>query len=176
MAPDLRDRYRGTLLGLAVGNALGGPVEGRTAADIRARHPDGVRDIPADERHQDWDDDVDPPSLAHRLDEAPAEVADAVRAAEALPDPASIGLDGWDMGYTIKATQVGLWAARAEPDLQQALVAVVAAGGDTDTNGAVAGAVLGARLGASAIPGRWLEAIPGRDRLTELADRLEKTT
>jgi ADP-ribosylglycohydrolase len=49
---------------------------------------------------------------------------------------------------------------------------VVQAGGDTDTNGAVAGAILGALLGAGSIPPRWVAGIRGADRLMELADRL----
>ena len=49
---------------------------------------------------------------------------------------------------------------------------MVEAGGDTDTNAAVAGAVLGARYGTSAIPDRWLECVPGRDRIEGLADAL----
>ena len=81
--------------------------------------------------------------------------------------PEEIGLDGWDMGYTLKAMQVALWCARRAADFEKALIAVVNAGGDTDTNGAVAGAVLGARFGFDAIPRRW------RDRVTKLrADRV----
>ena len=55
---------------------------------------------------------------------------------------------------------------------ESALRQVVEAGGDTDTNGAVAGAVLGARYGASAIPERWLDVIPQRGRVEGLANRL----
>jgi ADP-ribosylglycohydrolase/fructose-1,6-bisphosphatase/inositol monophosphatase family enzyme len=40
-------------------------------------------------------------------------------------------------------------------DAEQGIVATVAAGGDTDTNGAIAGALLGAVHGRDAIPGRW---------------------
>ena len=80
--------------------------------------------------------------------------------------PEEIGLDGWDMGFTLKAMQVALWCADRAADFEEALIAVVNAGGDTDTNGAVAGAVLGARFGLDAIPRRW------RDQVAELrADR-----
>ena len=71
-------------------------------------------------------------------------------------------LDGRDMGYTLKAMQVALWCAYEATDFEEALIAVVSAGGDTDTNGAVAGAVLGARFGNDAIPPRW------RDRVATL--------
>ena len=49
-------------------------------------------------------------------------------------------------------------------------------GSDTDTNGAVAGAVLGARFGSRAIPPRWRSAVarlrPGRRSMEAWADRL----
>ncbi|MCY3969459.1 MAG: ADP-ribosylglycohydrolase family protein [Acidobacteria bacterium] len=89
--------------------------------------------------------------------------------------PADLALDGHDMGYTLKAMQVALWCATQATDFEEALVAVVSAGGDTDTNGAVAGAVLGARFGLKAIPSRWrwrlAEIRPGSETLEVLADR-----
>jgi ADP-ribosyl-[dinitrogen reductase] hydrolase len=41
----LQDRYRGVLLGVACGDALGGPVEFLERADIAERFPDGVREF-----------------------------------------------------------------------------------------------------------------------------------
>ena len=76
------------------------------------------------------------------------------------------------IGHTLLALQAGLWAAVTPHNLEDALVGIVSAGGDTDTNGAVAGAVLGARYGASAIPQRWLDCIPQRERIETLACRL----
>ena len=76
------------------------------------------------------------------------------------------------IGHTLLATQCGLWAATTPLSLEDALIQVIGGGGDTDTNGAVAGAVLGARYGASAIPQRWLDCLPQLDRLTALADSL----
>jgi ADP-ribosyl-[dinitrogen reductase] hydrolase len=52
------------------------------------------------------------------------------------------------------------------------VVGVVNEGGDTDTNGALAGAVMGARYGASSIPPRWLANVADTKGLMELADRL----
>jgi len=45
MVVDLTDRCRGVLVGLACGDALGGPVEFMSPADIRAAHPGGVREF-----------------------------------------------------------------------------------------------------------------------------------
>jgi ADP-ribosylglycohydrolase len=45
---DFRSRVRGTLLGVAVGDALGAPVDGMTAEEIRAAHgAEGVVDLAA---------------------------------------------------------------------------------------------------------------------------------
>ena len=93
-----------------------------------------------------------------------------------ITTPDDIGLDGWDMGYTLKAMQVALWCVHRPADFEEALIAVVNAGGDTDTNGAVAGAVLGARFGLGAIPGRWREQVAwlraDREAMEIWADRL----
>ena len=76
------------------------------------------------------------------------------------------------IGHTLIALQAGLWAAVTPLGFAEALRQVVEAGGDTDTNGAVVGAVLGARYGASAIPGRWIDVVPERDRIEGVADGL----
>jgi ADP-ribosylglycohydrolase len=107
--------------------------------------------------------------------DAPSDVQEAIRSVPG-PDLGAIRLDGHYMGYTLKAMQVALWCAREATDFEEALVTVVSAGGDTDTNGAVAGAVLGARFGNGAIPSRWRERVAtlraGRVPMEEWADRL----
>ena len=81
--------------------------------------------------------------------------------------------DPMDMGYTLKAMQVGLWCLLQPGELEPTLIAVVSSGGDADTNGAVAGAALGARAGAQALPRRWLRRIGGAEHLVHLTDRLQ---
>jgi ADP-ribosylglycohydrolase len=100
------------------------------------------------------------------------QTADAIRAAQGAT-PETMRLDREPgSGYTLLAMQVGLWAATAATDFEESLVRVVSQGGDTDTNGAVAGAALGARFGAGAIPTRWIERLRDPQRLIELADAL----
>ncbi len=301
-AEALADRYRGAMLGLAAGNALGIPVEGFPRAFIARLHAGGIREVAAAERDRDWDDDLaqaialaesilehdacDPEDLAIRFREwrrqsgrgigymttlvldahdagvpvsdaarqvweradrnaagngavmrcapvalrwrrdperlvsetlqsaivthhdprcgwsatavnialagaladrpadlrvladvledagAPKSVGDAVRACEeASLDALHLDHDN-SMGYTLKAMQVGLWALTRQEGLEPILLSIVNAGGDTDTNAAVAGALLGARDGAEAVPDRWLQNIASVPRITELADRL----
>jgi len=75
-------------------------------------------------------------------------------------------------GYTVTCAAVGLWAAEQPDTLEEILLAVVNACGDADTNGAVAGALLGAKHGESAIPRRWLERVSRRAQLEQVAERL----
>ncbi len=103
-------------------------------------------------------------------DGAPVEIGDW--AAKVGTDADGLALDQGHIGHTLLCMQAGLWALATPMDLENALVRIVSAGGDTDTNGAVAGAALGARYGASAIPQRWLDCIPQRDRLENLALKL----
>jgi hypothetical protein len=46
-APPLSDRFVGCLLGLAVGDSLGSPLEGWAAPEIAILHPTGIRQLSA---------------------------------------------------------------------------------------------------------------------------------
>ena len=106
-------------------------------------------------------------------DGIPSDVFAAITAGKNLPHSMDwLRVNQRLIGHTLLATQVGLWAARTPLGFEDALVEVVRSGGDTDTNGAVAGAVLGARYGKSAIPTRWLECVPESDRIEDLGMRL----
>ncbi len=298
-----QDRARGILLGLAVGNLLGLPVEGASRSTIERAYPDGLRDIDPRERDRPMDDDLaqavdlaealahdpDPSSglaqrlvkwrsnngrgigimtstvidylevglgvpgaarafwqergspetqpngalmrcapvaLRHALDPdgliehtaatcavthfAPgaqwscilvnATIAMLVRGRTprrddlilaASQDGAPAELIAWTLavpdaieqriaeervsGHTYLCMQAALWCLDTDDGLEDALIRIVNAGGDTDTNGAVAGAVLGARYGASAIPQRWLDCIPERERIEAATRSLLKS-
>jgi ADP-ribosyl-[dinitrogen reductase] hydrolase len=75
-------------------------------------------------------------------------------------------------GYVVHGVEIALWFAYHEPDLERGLVWLANAGGDTDTNAAVAGGLMGARDGELAVPARWVSALPDPDRLRTLATRL----
>ena len=111
------------------------------------------------------------PDLAHqsRADGIPADIFEAIDDRAPLPETCEwLHQNQRLIGHTLLATQVGLWAAATPLGFEDALVAAVSAGGDADTNGAVAGAVLGARYGASQIPSRWLDCVPEQDRIDSL--------
>ena len=70
-----------------------------------------------------------------------------------------------------------IYSVLAHPNsLRDAVVFAVNLGGDTDTLGAMAGAVAGALHGADAIPESWLNALEngdkGRDYVVRLAEQL----
>ena len=111
-------------------------------------------------------------AIAHR-DGIPSAPLDAMVSGDAPPgDVEWLMRDHRLIGHTLLAMQFGLWAAATPLTLEDGVITSVAVGGDTDTNAAVAGAVLGARYGASGIPQRWLDCVPQRERIEGLADGL----
>jgi ADP-ribosyl-[dinitrogen reductase] hydrolase len=82
-------------------------------------------------------------------------------------------VNGQRAGYVLVALAVAVHDALAAESFEQGLITVVNRGGDADTNGAIAGAILGARFGAEAIPARWLKLLLERDEITELAAKLQ---
>jgi ADP-ribosyl-[dinitrogen reductase] hydrolase len=69
-------------------------------------------------------------------------------------------------GFTVTALQAAVAAIVSTSQLEDALHSAVRIGNDTDTVAAIAGALLGARWGASAIPEPWKQAVHGWPGLT----------
>ena len=88
----------------------------------------------------------------------PEEVRAAVHRA-AGESPGDLELDGWDAGYTLLTLRTALTVWWRAEGFEEGLRAIVEAGGDTDTNGAAAGALLGARFGLQDIPSRWRDDV-----------------
>jgi ADP-ribosyl-[dinitrogen reductase] hydrolase len=60
------------------------------------------------------------------------------------------------MGWVLTALQNAFFHLAAGSGVEQALIDTVGRGGDTDTNAAIAGALLGAPAGRAALPVRWV--------------------
>ena len=106
-------------------------------------------------------------------DGIPSQVFESISGGQSIARDASwLRGDQNLIGHTLIALQAALWAAVTPLGFEAALRDIVEAGGDTDTNGAVVGAVLGTRYGVSGIPGRWLDVVPQRGRIENLADGL----
>lgn len=71
-------------------------------------------------------------------------------------------------GWTVYTTRLGLDALLNAGDFRSGVESVVRLGGDADTNGAVSGALLGARFGAASIPTEWVNILRGKEDLLEL--------
>jgi ADP-ribosylglycohydrolase len=71
-------------------------------------------------------------------------------------------------GWTVYTTRLALLSLLDATEFRAGVETVVRLGGDADTNGAVAGALLGARFGASKIPSLWLEHLAGSEDLLRL--------
>lgn len=90
-----------------------------------------------------------------------------------------LGLSDGISGYVYHTVPVALYAwYRHFGDFEATLSSVLECGGDTDTVGAIAGALAGTVTGESGIPKDWVEGIWEWPRsvkiLREMADRLEK--
>ncbi len=65
-----------------------------------------------------------------------------------------------------------MYDALSAATAEDAIITTVNRGGDTDTIGAVTGAIAGARFGASNLPDRWTAEIDETDELRNLATDL----
>lgn len=89
----------------------------------------------------------------------------------------SLGLSTGISGYILHTVPICLFCwLRYQGDFRQGVEAVVRLGGDADTTGAITGGLLGATLGAAAIPPEWLDRLTDWPRSVEwmrcLAERL----
>ena len=88
-------------------------------------------------------------------------------------------IDGPDMGFALFTSGIALQVAAEGLGFEEGLRRVMGMGGDTDANGAVAGALLGALHGADALPSAWLALLQDRgaigDEARLLAEVAERT-
>ena len=68
-------------------------------------------------------------------------------------------------GYVIDSLGCAVWAIQQDATFEEVIVALVNRGRDTDTTGAIAGGLMGVRVGAEAIPARWRKKLEYHDRL-----------
>jgi ADP-ribosyl-[dinitrogen reductase] hydrolase len=119
------------------------------------------------------DGETDPLARALETTELPGELRGALDGVREGDDEA---LD--NSGYVVSTLQTSLHDALVADTAEAAIVTAVNRGGDADTLGAVTGAVVGARFGASALPERWVDDLrtaagdPLADHLRGLATDL----
>ncbi len=76
--------------------------------------------------------------------------------------------DEYSVGYTLRCLSAALWAYWHADTFVDGLLAVVRAGGDADTNAAVACSILGAKYGYDSIPDEYKEGLIYRDQLDKV--------
>lgn len=75
-------------------------------------------------------------------------------------------------GYVLESLTIAVAALVDERGLEEVLVDVVRIGKDTDTNGAIAGGLLGARDGVEGIPESWREKLQFAAEFEEIVDEM----
>jgi ADP-ribosyl-[dinitrogen reductase] hydrolase len=85
-------------------------------------------------------------------------------------------IDGPDQGFVLFTAGVAMRLAGEGSAFEPGIRGVVALGGDTDTNAAVTGALLGALHGTQALPPAWLDRLGDRTAIEEEARLLATTT
>jgi ADP-ribosylglycohydrolase len=76
------------------------------------------------------------------------------------------------IGYTLKAMGAGLWCLLHSTNFSEGILSVIHEGGDADSNAAVAGSILGAKFGFSAIPVEWIDGLIYKKELEERVEKL----
>lgn len=110
-----------------------------------------------------------------RYRDCPENVRNACEDADREHDFASIAQGpGW--GWTVTSLRMALeaerrWLMFEENYPAHILAGVIEGGGDADTHGCIAGALLGAHAGATAWPGEWREALRARRRRMNAQER-----
>ncbi|MFC7249309.1 ADP-ribosylglycohydrolase family protein [Halomicroarcula sp. GCM10025324] len=102
---------------------------------------------------------------------APDELVETIRLVPDVVDENQLE----NTGYVVHTLQTSLYEALTADNAAEAITASVNRGGDTDTLGAVTGAIAGARFGADALPDQWLDTLEYRDDLELLAQALAMT-
>src|ERR1041384_2614387 len=111
--------------------------------------------------------------VVHQLqDKAPRELLEALHRVprerqEDLPVRA-----GQPAGYVVHCVEIAFWFATHDRSVEDALVYLAQAGGDSGGNATLTGALLGARYGDAGIPPQWIGKIAGLKGVTRLADGL----
>jgi ADP-ribosylglycohydrolase len=87
-----------------------------------------------------------------------------------------IGRKFGNSGYVVDSIPLALFAAQQAPEIgiQSMMKEIVAAGGDTDTNCAIAGNIAGVRMGSEAIPEEWMKKLRETPKFDEFYESIRK--
>ena len=75
-------------------------------------------------------------------------------------------------GYVVDTLEAAVWCFLNTDNYKDCVLKAVNLGDDTDTVGAVAGGLAGLYYGLTAIPENWIEILPRKDWIMELANEM----
>lgn len=75
-------------------------------------------------------------------------------------------------GYVVDTLEAAIWCFLTTDSYKDCVLKAVNLGEDTDTVGAVAGGLAGVHYGIENIPSEWIEIIPKKDWILDLASRI----
>ncbi len=78
-------------------------------------------------------------------------------------------------GYVVDTLEASLWATLNSSSYEEAVLTAVNLGGDTDTIGAITGALNGMIYGREQIPERWIDSLKNKEYLYYLTDKFTDT-
>ena len=77
-------------------------------------------------------------------------------------------------GYALNTWNIALWSLLTTDNYHDCVLKAINLGGDTDTNGAVAGALAGVVYGKASIPGDWIDTLLNKPLIDEVCARFNK--
>lgn len=107
-------------------------------------------------------------------DKYDARIRPFIEIANNSTDIESLELTGLEQGYTLKTLSAALWSLWHCDTCKDGLLQVVNAGGDADTNAAVACAILGAKFGYEPIPEDYIKGLAEESRMNFISSQLCK--
>lgn len=78
-------------------------------------------------------------------------------------------------GYVLHALEASIWSILTTNSFQEAVLKAVNLGEDTDTTGAITGAIAGLFYGVPAIPEEWLSQLARKHDIEALGDQLHES-
>lgn len=152
-------------------------LEASVAVSLAAHLAAGAeKDLEPDDFRKALDETL--PGMSPEFSDLIDKVVASVRKGETTEAfAAQMGLSRGVSGYIFHTVPVAVHAwLRNQGDYRRGVLEVIRCGGDTDTAAAIAGAIIGARVGREGIPGEWLDGLCEWPRslswMEELGERL----
>jgi ADP-ribosyl-[dinitrogen reductase] hydrolase len=160
-------RFRGALLGLAAGDALGTTHGSRECVDA-CRYMGAIIVGALDGQSKN---ELLAESFWRSLDVAETlapKIAEIANGSFRTNEPPKI----CGAGYVVKSLEAALWAFHKSEDFRHGALLAVNLGDDADTTGAVYGQIAGAHYGEDGIPLQWRAKLAMRDLIEQRANEL----